>query len=199
MAPRSLMIEELPFIALVSLPIIIWGLRHGLDAVLIAVAGALFGMLFADTLANGVVGFVNTFWRLGKAMLEAGFEPNEELLGNFRGQPPLIETPDQVRVLGSIIFLLITYVAFRIAFKRKGGRGSLLEGIFGAIGGAVTGYLIVTFLLPRHFQLPQEITITETQQLPVFNLDASVIVLIALVVIVFGVQRSPKKKKDEKK
>jgi len=191
--PSTLTVEELPLIFILSLPVIYWGYRHGLDAVIIAVIGVLFGMVFADTLGGAVISAVNTLWRFGSAMLSAGFGP--ELFTRLRETPGLIETPEQVRLLGTIVFALTSYAAFKIAYRRAGSKSNFLEGVFGAIGGAVTGYMIVTFLIQRHVTLPQVVQIVPTTQLPVFNVDANIVVLIALVVIVYAVQSTRAKKK----
>ncbi|HEY4691245.1 MAG TPA: hypothetical protein VIK33_18185 [Anaerolineae bacterium] len=191
--PSTITIEELPLIFILSLPIIYWGYRNGLDAVIIAVIGVLFGMIFADTLGGAVVSAVNTFWKLINAILSAGVGP--DMFAKLNETPGLIETPEQARLLGTIIFALTSYVAFKIAMRRAGGRSNILEGIFGAVGGAVTGYMILTFVIQRHVELPQVVQITETTQLPVFNIDANIVVLIALVIIVYAVQSTRAKKK----
>jgi len=191
--PSTITIEELPLIFILSLPIIYWGYRNGLDAVIIAVIGVLFGMIFADTLGGAVVSAVNTFWKLINAILSAGVGP--DMFAKLNETPGLIETPEQARLLGTIIFALTSYVAFKIAMRRAGGRSNILEGIFGAVGGAVTGYMILTFVIQRHVRLPQVVQITETTQLPVFNIDANIVVLIALVIIVYAVQSTRAKKK----
>lgn len=188
--PNPLAVDELLFVVLLSLPIVIWGYRHGLDAVMIAVIGALAGMVLADALASAVSAGVNTFWRVGSALVRFG----PEFIDHISEGPGLLETPAHVQFLGTVIFLAITYVAFRLAFRRAGGRSNILEGVFGAIGGAVTGYIIVTFLIPRHLTLPQRVEIVETQ-LPAFALDANVVVLIVLIIVVFAIQGTRKKKK----
>jgi hypothetical protein len=187
--PNPLTLDELAFVIILSLPFIVWGFQHGLDAVMIAVVGTLAGMLFADTLAEGMATWLNLTWRMSQAVLEGGAEG----IGRYREFPGLIETDEQLRLAGTILFLLIVYVSFRFAFRRAGGRKNVFEGIFGAIGAAVTGYIIITFLIPRHLRLPQQVEIVETQ-LPVINLDANVLVIVALIVIVFGVQGAKKKK-----
>ena len=191
--PSTLTIEELPLIFILSLPVIYWGFRHWLDAVIIAFIGVLFAMLFADTLGHAVVSAINTFYKIVNAIMAVGFGP--ELFAKMRETPGLLETEEQIKLLGTILFALISFVAFKIAFRRAGGRKNVLEGVFGAVGGAVTGYMIVTFLLQRHIKLPQIVQITETTQLPVFNIDANIVVLIALVVIVYAVQASRAQKK----
>jgi hypothetical protein len=197
MIPNPLSLEELPFIVLVSVPVVIWGFRHGLDAVIIAVIAVLAGMAFSDTLADGTTSAINTFWRLGKAVLAAGFGP--EAFAQFGEEPGLIETEDQIKWFGTFIFAVIAWVGFRIAVRRAGGRSNVFEGVFGALGAAVTGYLIVTFFFARHIRLPQTVQIEQTSELPGFEtvigqptitLNANVVVLLALVIIVFGVQLS---------
>ena len=206
MLPNPLSFEELTLIIIVSIPIVIWGFRHGLDAVIIAVIAVLAGMAFSDTLARGTASAINTFWRLGKAVMAAGFGP--EAFSAFGQEQGLIETDEQKKLFGTIIFLALTYVGFKIAVRRAGGHSSIFEAIFGALGGAVMGYLVVTFVITRHIILPQIVQINETTELPGVNiaagqpnitLNANVIVLLALVIIVFGVQHSPRKKKKEKK
>jgi hypothetical protein len=187
-------VDELVLVALAALPIAIWGFRHGLDAVMIAVIGVLGGMLLSDTIAGGTVQLVNTTWRSLRAFIDPGLD-SPDFFTAFREGPGLIETPEHITLSGTIVFLLITYVAFKLAFKRAGGRGGILEGVFGAIGGAVTGYIIVTFIIPRHFRLPVLVQVTPATQMPEITLDANVLVLVALVIIVFGVQNSRAKKK----
>lgn len=195
-------LEELTFVLLLSLPFVYWGFKHGLDAVIILAIAMLVGITLADTIANSATSFINIFWRMGKATVEAGFG-TPQFFTRFREIAPLIDSPESLKWLGTVLFALLGYAGMRIAVKRAGGRKSIFEGIFGAMGGAVAGYFIVTFLLARHFPPPQVVEFIETQQLPVFNVDATVVVLLVLVIIVFGVQRSPKPdekgKKEEKK
>ena len=192
-------LEELTLVLLLSLPFVYWGFKHGLDAVIVVAVALLVGIAFADRIANALTSVVNTFWKLGRATLEVGFG-TPEFFTRFREGPPLIDSPEALHWLGTVIFALLGWVGTRIAVKRAGGRKNIFEGIFGALGGAVAGYFAVTFVLSRHFPPPQIVELIETQQLPVFNVDATVIVLLVLVIIVFGVQRSPKpEKKDEKK
>jgi len=191
---QTVRVEELVLIILLSAPIIIWGFRHGLDAVIIAVIGALAGMALADTLASGTVTIVNSTWKMMNAFIDPGFG-DPEFFNKMRTGPGLIETPEHVILAGTIVFMAIAYVSFRIAFKRAGGRKNILEGVFGALGAAVTGYLIANFLITRHVRLPLIVEVTETTPLPSFSLDANVVVLIALVIVVFAVQSTRGKKK----
>ena len=188
--PNPLPIDELVFILLLSLPIIFWGYRHGLDAVIIAVVGVLAGMVVSDTLASGLVNAVNIIYKMFNGILTAGASSLDTLLVAIREGPDLISTPDQIHLLGTAIFVLITYVSFRLAFRQAGGTKSRLEAWFGALGGAVTGYVVINFVVSRHVLLPQQVQINPSQALPAVTLDANVVVLIALVIIVFGVTSS---------
>ena len=194
MPTEPIRFEELTFVLLLSVPFIYWGFKHGLDAVIIAAIVILVGIALADTIANGLTSVVNTTWKLVRAAIEEGFG-TPEFFTRFREGAPLIDNPDSLKLLGTIIFILLAMLGIRIAVKRAGGRKSIFEGIFGALGGAVIGYLSLTFVIGRHFPPPQVVQVVETQNVPVFNVDASVLVLLALVIIVFGVQSSKPKKK----
>ena len=194
MVTEPLRLEQLTLVLLLSLPLIYWGFKHGLDAVIILAIALLIGIAFSDRIANAANTIVNTFWKMAKATVEVGFG-TPEFFTRFREEKPLIDSPEGLKWLGTVIFVLLGYAGVRIAVKRAGGRKSIFEGIFGALGGAVAGYFAVTFLLARHFPPPQVVEFIETQQLPVFNVDATVIVLLVLVIIVFGVQSSRTAKK----
>ena len=64
MIPNPLTLEELPLIVLLSMPLIAWGLRHGLDAAIIAVVSVLAGMALSDPAANALSNVINIFWRI---------------------------------------------------------------------------------------------------------------------------------------
>ncbi len=188
--PNPLPIDSLLFIVLLSIPVISWGFRHGLDAVIILVLGVLAAMAIADTLAGGVVGAVNTIFNLINAILTAGFG-SPEFFSTFQAGPGLFQSEEQIHLLGTIIFLMIFWAASRIAVRQAGGTESFFESAFGGLGGAVTGYLVISFVIARHVQLPQQVIVNPpSDSLPDITLDAGVVVLIALVVIVFGVTSS---------
>jgi len=202
MIPNPLTLEELTLIIVLSLPLVFWGLQHGLDAAIIAVVSVLAGMLLSDPLASALSGVINIFWRMGKAIASVGF--GSEFFAQFGQEPGLFTTPEQVEVLGSIIFMVISFFGLRIARRRAGGRANFLDGLLGALGALVTSYLFITYLFERHVGLPQEVVINPTTELPGFVtptdipgvvLDPTVLILVVLVIIAYGVQTTKRKAK----
>lgn len=202
MIPNPLTLEELTLIIVLSLPLVFWGLQHGLDAAIIAVIGVLAGMALSDPAANALSGVINIFWRMGKALASVGFGP--EFFRTFVQEPGLFTTPELVEVLGSIIFIAISYVGLRVAWSRAKGRTNIFDGLLGALGALVTSYLFITYLFERHVGLPQEVVINPTTELPGFVaptdipnvvLDPNVLVLVVLVIIAYGVQTTKRKSK----
>ena len=202
MIPNPLTLEELTLIIVLSLPLVFWGLQHGLDAAIIAVVSVLAGMLLSDPLASALSGVINIFWRMGKAIASVGF--GSEFFAQFGQEPGLGTTPEQVEVLGSIIFMVISFFGLRIARRRAGGRANFLDGLLGALGALVTSYLFITYLFERHVGLPQEVVINPTTELPGFVtptdipgvvLDPTVLILVVLVIIAYGVQTTKRKAK----
>lgn len=202
MIPNPLTLEELTLIVVLSLPLVFWGLQHGLDAAIIAVVGVLAGMALSDPAASALSGVINIFWRMGKALGGGGF--GSEFYTQFSQEPGLITTPEQLEMLGSIIFVVVAFWGLRIARRRAGGRANFFDGLLGALGALVTSYLFVTHLFERHVALPQEVVINPTTELPGFLaptdipnvvLDPNVLVLIVLVIIAYGVQTTKRKSK----
>jgi len=202
MIPNPLTLEELPLIIVLSLPLVLWGLRHGLDAAIIAVVAVLAGMALSDPVASALSSVINIFWRMGKAVASGGF--GAEFFTQFSQEPGLITTPEQLEVLGSIVFVAISLMGLRIARRRAGGRTSFFDGLLGALGALVTSYLFITYLFERHVELPQEVVINPTTELPGFVaptdipgvvLDPNVLVLVVLVIIAYGVQATRRKTK----
>ena len=103
-----------------------------------------------------------------------------------------------------MIFVVLFLFGLRIAWRRAKGRAHIFDGFLGALGALVTGYLFITYLFERHIKLPQEVVINPTTELPGFAegpagapivLDPTVLVLVVLVIIAYGVQTTKHKTK----
>lgn len=196
-------VPELVFIAALMLFFAVWGWRNGLDAVIIAGLFVLFARFTVDLLAKPVASIVNVFYGIFQLFSTGRFSGNT-LFAVLGGDPnvvkPLINTADPndavLKIMGSILFVLIAFIGFRYAKKKAGGKDTFIENAFGFFGGAALGYLALTFILDRHITFPQVILV-EASQVPQIRVDAPLLVIIILVLIVFGIQRSkaPAKKK----
>ena len=58
----------------------------------------------------------------------------------------------------------------------------------------VVGYLIIRFVIDRLFTFPQTVEIAQSE-VPPLNVNATLLVAVVLVLVVFGIQQSKTKKK----
>jgi hypothetical protein len=201
--PSLIQIPELYLIWALVIFFAIWGWRHGLDAVILAGLFVLFGRVSVNTLAVPVGAIINMFYGIFKLMTTGQFSGNNlfaVVAGDPNVVPPLINVRDPndvgAKILGTMLFVMIAYIGFRFALKKAGGTDTLIEQVFGFVGGGVLGYMCITFVIDRHISFPQALVI-QPSETPQILVDAPLMVVIVMVLIVFGIQRSkaPARKK----
>jgi hypothetical protein len=90
-----------------------------------------------------------------------------------------------------MLFGMISYIGFRYALKKAGGKDPIIASLFGALGAMVVGYIITRFVLDRVFSFPQtQYVEIGPSEFPPLSVNASLLVAVVLVLVVFGVQRS---------
>jgi hypothetical protein len=194
--PNPLTTSETVLVALILLFFGLWGWRHGLDASIlwglfvIAAAWAAPELApFMGKLINGLFGFVPLF--------TSGQFSVENFSAMVNGQLPTIQAPVNVQDPASssmglvtlVIFGMITYIGFRYALKKAGGKDPVIASLFGALGAMIVGYIITRFVLDKLFIFPQTVDIAPSE-FPPLSVNASLLVAVVLVLVVFGIQRS---------
>ena len=196
-------IPELTIILLLAVLFALWGYRHGLDAIIIAGLIVLFGRASIDILAKVLSVVINIFYGLFELFKTNKFNPTNlfsvlESKGDVV-QPLIdIQNPNDTTLIlvGTLLFILIAYVAFKIAKQKAGGKDPFVEQVFGFLGGAALGYLIITYVISRHITFPQSVEITASSGVKQIDLNGPLLVVVVLVIIVFGIGRTrPAKKK----
>jgi hypothetical protein len=196
--PNPLTTSETVLVGLLLLFFALWGWRHGLDA---AILWGLFVILavwlapiltpFLGKLINAVIGFV--------LLLMHGQFSMDNWLAVINAQSQGIAAPVDVQDPASssmqlvtlVIFGMITYIGFRYALKKAGGKDPIIASFFGALGAMVVGYIITRFVLDRIFSFPQVQTVEiAPSEIPPISVNASLLVAVVLVLVVFGIQRS---------
>jgi len=196
-------IPELTIILLLAALFALWGYRHGLDAIIIAGLIVLFGRASIDILAKVLSVVINIFYGLFELFKTNKFNPaNLFSVLESKGdvvQPLIdIQNPNDTTLIlvGTLLFILIAYVAFKIAKQKAGGKDPFVEQVFGFLGGAALGYLIITYVISRHITFPQSVEITASSGVKQIDLNGPLLVVVVLVIIVFGIGRTrPAKKK----
>jgi hypothetical protein len=194
--PNPLTTTETVLVGLLLLFFALWGWRHGLDATIIwglfviAAAWAAPELApFFGKLINAVIGFV--------LLLTTGQFSMDNLSAVINAQLPTLQAPIDVQdptsssmqLLTLALFGMITYIGFRYALKKAGHKDPFLGSLFGALGAMVVGYIITRFVIDRLFTFPQTVEIAESE-FPPISINATLLVAVVLVLVVFGVQRS---------
>lgn len=195
---NPLNITETMLIGLLLLFFALWGWRHGLDAAILWGLFVVFATWAAPQLAAPLGTVFNAFVGFVQLLLSGQFSM-DNWMAVMNAQSQVMEAPVNVQDPGSssmqiatlVIFGLITFVGFRFAMGKAGGKDPLLASFFGAVCALVIGYLISRFVLDRLFIFPQTVQIAPSEY-PPLDINATVLLLIVLVLIVYGVMHSPR-------
>jgi hypothetical protein len=182
----NLTITEWWFVAAITAAIAYFVAKQGLTTALYTLAGAVLGLLLADRIAKGLEPWVNFTYKVFLAVFrQRAFSPDEMVKVAVK-QPPLI-TQDSQRILaGSIIFVLMIVLGYLIGKRRAGKKAHrLTEHVLAALAGAVTGYLSIYFLFPRHITAAKTIiTVPNVNVRDLLRVQLSVPILIAILVVI---------------
>ena len=203
--PNPLNTTETVLIGLLMLFFALWGWRHGLDAAIVWGLFVFFAAWAAPTLAAVPLGkIINAFIGLVRLVMAGQFSM-ENWSAVINAQSQVVEAPINVQdpnsssmqLLTLAIFGVITYIGFRYALSKAGGKDRLIASFFGALGAVVDGYLIARFVLDRVITFPQTVEIAQSD-VPPITVNATVLIIIVLVLVVYGVLSSPKKNPPKK-
>jgi hypothetical protein len=196
--PNPLTTTETVLFGLLLVFFALWGWRHGLDAAIIwglfVIAAAWAAPILAPffgKLINGLLGFI--------PLVTSGQFTLDNLSAMANGQLPTVSVPVDVQDPNSssmqlvtiAIFGMITYIGFRYALKKAGGKDPVIASVFGALGAVIVGYIIIRFVIDRVFVFPQTVEVLPSE-IPPLSVNATLLLAMVLVLVVYGVLRSPK-------
>ena len=194
--PNPLSTTETVLIGLLLLFFAVWGWRHGLDAAIIWGLFVIFAAWAAPILAGSLGKITNAIIGMVRLLMAGQFSmENWSAVINAQSQvvaaPVNVQDPNSssMQVVTLVIFGVITYIGFRYALKRAGKKDTIISSLFGVLGAIVVGYMIIRFIFDRLFTYPQTVEIAQTS-VPPININATVLIAVILVLIVFGIERS---------
>ncbi len=194
--PNPLSTTETVLIGLLLVFFALWGWRHGLDAAIIWGLFVLFAAWVAPELAGSLGKIFNAFVGMVRLLMAGQFS-----MDNWKvvidAQSQVVEAPVNVQDANSssmqitmlVIFGIITFIGYRYALKKAGSKDRFIASLFGVLGAMVVGYIFVRFVMDRLFTFPQTVQIAQTD-VPPISINATVLVAVVLVLVVFGIQRS---------
>lgn len=194
--PNPLSTTETVLIGLLLLFFALWGWRHGLDAAIIWGLFVIFAAWASPQLAVPLGKIFNAIIGMIRLLMDGQFSMSN-WSAVINAQSPVVEAPVNVQDPNSssmqlmmlAIFGMITYIGFRYALKKAGQKDPIIASFFGALGAAVVGYIIARFVIDRLLTFPQTVEIAQSE-IPPVTINATVLVAVVLVLVVFGIQRS---------
>ncbi len=194
--PNPLDTTETVLIGLLLLFFALWGWRHGLDASIIWGLFVIFAVWAAPILSAPLGRIVNALIGLVQLLLGRQFSmENWTALINAQyaamTAPVNVQDPNSssMQLMTLAIFGMITYIGFRYALKKAGKKDPIIASFFGALGAIVVGYIIIRFVADRLFKFPQTVEIAQSD-IPSLNVNATLLLAMVLVLVVYGVLRS---------
>ena len=196
--PNPLSTTETVLIGLILLFFALWGWRHGLDAAIIWGLFAIFAAWAAPELAAPLGKIFNAFLGFVQLLMSGQFSmenwtavinaQSEAVAATVNVQDP---NSSSMQLMTLVIFGMITYIGFHYALKKAGKKDPIISSLFGALGAMVVGYIISRFVLDRIFSFPNPQTVEiAPSEFPPINVNATLLVAVVLVLVVFGIQRS---------
>jgi hypothetical protein len=194
--PNPLTTSETVLVGLILLFFGLWGWRHGLDASIIWGLFVIAAAWAAPVLAPYLGMLINAFVGMVLLITSGQFSmDNWSALINAQyaaiAAPIDVQNPSSssMQLLILALFGMISYIGFRTALKKAGGKDPVIASVFGVLGAMVVGYIITRFVLDKLFVFPQVVDIAPSE-FPPLSVNASLLVAVVLVLVVFGVQRS---------
>jgi hypothetical protein len=196
--PNPLATTETVLVALILLFFALWGWRHGLDAAILWGLFVILAAWGAPTLAPFFGKLINALLGMVLLITQGQFSlDNWSALMNAQyaaiAAPIDVQDPNSssMQLLILALFGMISYIGFRYALKKAGHKDPFIASFFGALGAMVVGYIITRFVLDRIFSFPntQFVEITPSE-FPPISINATLLVAVVLVLVVFGIQRS---------
>lgn len=196
--PNPLTTTETVLVALILLFFALWGWRHGLDAAILWGLFVILAAWAAPTLAPFLGKIINALLGMVLLITQGQFSmDNWSALMNAQyaaiAAPIDVQAPNSssMQLLTLALFGMISYIGFHTALKKAGGKDPIISSLFGALGAMVVGYIITRFVLDRVFSFPATQTVEiAASEFPPISINATLLVAMVLVLVVFGIQRS---------
>ena len=191
MTAQNVLINEWGVVAVVAGVFAYLGVRRGMTVGQFMLIAIVAGILLADRLAKFIEPWINISYQMMLAVVREHATSPDVLVKTMFSQPPLITKDWQRLDLGSLMFVLLVWIGYLIGRRRsaKAKAAALMTQFLAAVVGAVNGYLIAFFLLPRYLTASRTVvTVPNVNIKSLLQVQLSLpILLLVLVIITIGV------------
>ena len=169
------------------------GLWRGVKREFIVLFGIGVASLLASTQVEFLTTWINRLHKIAIFVVSGGF--SEELgSANLESINPLVETGDDKAWLAVLTFTVVVVLFYLLGQILSKNSPKGLEKVLGGMVGAVNGFIITRFVLPRVFSTERtQVTIPSGQvseKLTAGPIFALVLVALVGILIVYGVRAS---------
>jgi hypothetical protein len=191
MTAQNVLINEWGVVAVVAGVFAYLGVRRGMTVGQFMLIAIVAGILLADRLAKFMEPWINISYQMMLAVVREHATSPDALVKTMFSQPPLITKDWQRLDLGSLIFVLLVWIGYLIGRRRSGKAkvAALMTQFLAAVVGAINGYLVAFFLLPRYLTASRTVvTVPNVNIKSLLQVQLSLpILLLVLVIITIGV------------
>jgi hypothetical protein len=191
MTAQNVLINEWGVVAVVAGVFAYLGVRRGMTVGQFMLIAIVAGILLADRLAKFLVPWINVSYQIALAVVREHATSPDALVKTMFSQPLLITKDWQRLDLGSLMFVLLVLMGYLIGRRRsaKVKGAALMTQFLAAVVGAINGYLIAFFLLPRYLTASRTVvTVPNVNIKSLLQVQLSLpILLLVLVIITIGV------------
>jgi hypothetical protein len=191
MTAQNILINEWWFVAVVAGVFAYLGVRRGMTVGQFMLIAVVAGILLADRLAKFLEPWINISYQIALAVVRERATSPDALVKTMFSQPQLITKDWQRLDLGSLMFVLLVLMGYLIGRRRsaKAKAAALMTRFLAAVVGAVNGYLITFFLLPRYLTASRTVvTVPNVNIKSLLQVQLSLpILLLVLVIVTIGV------------
>jgi hypothetical protein len=191
MTAQNVLVNEWGVVAVVAGVFAYLGVRRGMTVGQFMLIAIVAGILLADRLAKFMEPWINIAYQMMLAVVREHATSPEALVKTMFSQPLLITKDWQRLDLGSLIFVLLVWMGYLIGRRRsaKAKAAALMTQFLAAVVGAINGYLIAFFLLPRYLTASRTVvTVPNVNIRSLLQVRLSLpILLLVLVIITIGV------------
>jgi len=191
MTAQNILINEWWFVAVVAGVFAYLGVRRGMTVGQFMLIAIVAGILLADRLAKFLEPWLNISYQIALAVIRERATSPDALVKTMFSQPQLITKDWQRLDLGSLMFVLLVLMGYLIGRRRsvKAKAAALMTRFLAAVVGAINGYLITFFLLPRYLTASRTVvTVPNVNIKSLLQVQLSLpILLLVLVIITIGV------------
>lgn len=168
------------------------GFRRGVNRELLSVIGISLGIIFSSGLAPALTPQINRFYKLARFAVSGGLTSGDPAAAwhEAQGYPVLLESPQDMQVLGVVLFFLTVLLFYAIGQVRIAPPNSFVLSILGLFTGAINGFLMAYYLVPIIFPTPEAVITVQSaevqQTLTSAQTVARVVAFFVFVLIALG-------------